>query len=847
MSETMMSLVVGSAVKSTVILGLAATGAIWLRRGSAASRHLAWQLGLVGVLVLPVVMRLSPLQYEIPLPFTFARPAAPADNVEPADPQAGANVSFDVNQRAAEHKASDATANTVPNVAGSSVESPSNASAPARNWLRWLVTIWVVGVVAVLGRFALGLLLARWYTRRAKPLDAVEWASLNETMSFAVGLGHPVRLLKSARAATPMTYGVLNPVVLLPRDADEWPEERRRIVLLHELAHVHRLDSLTHIFANLACAVYWFNPLVWITAARLRAEAERACDDWVLRAGMRASTYADHLLDMVRTIGRLHTPVAALPMAQRSTFEGRLLAILEPGINRSGLTRGQAVLLTSIIALVVFPLAALAPAAGSKNDLNVPVGIVNVVDTTKHKSKSKVEHYEVSGGQVREQQQQATVRKEKGWLTETVSNALELVLGKGEAARQAKAAIKDADIEASIDKALKDADISGTVHDALKGVTGHAQQSQQLSDRALNGLINALRDTDVEVRAQAAHVLGDQEDERAIAALSRALREDSDAGVRKAAAWALGNIGDARGVPALTDAMRDSSREVRAMSVWALGEIEDARAVPALAEAVRDSDLEIRRQAVWALGQIEDRAAIPALTVALRDQSPEVREMAVWALAEIEDPQAVAPLASMLGDGSAAVRKQVAWALGQIESSNAVAPLSRLLREDNDAGVRETAAWALGEIEDEAAIPALGAALKDASVGVRRQAAWALGQIEHRPAPPQLLEAVNDSDVEVRRTAIWALAKIEDPNSTSALRAALRDRDTNVKYSALRGLMAIGDSAAYEVLLEMMKDPDPAVRRMATQAIGGGRFNWPDPRPQPRLQPRPQPRPHPNG
>src|SRR6185503_9330111 len=187
----------------------------------------------------------------------------------------------------------------------------------------------------------------------------------------------------------PMTFGVINPVVLLPGDADEWPEERRRIVLLHELAHVHRLDSLTHIFTQIACAVYWFNPLVWIAAARLRAEAERACDDWVLRAGMRASTYADHLLDMVRTIGRLHTPAAALPMAQRSTFEGRLLAILEPGLNRNGLTRGQAVLLTAIIAVVVFPLAAVTPARSQPADNDLPTSAALTVQTN-HKEKTEL-------------------------------------------------------------------------------------------------------------------------------------------------------------------------------------------------------------------------------------------------------------------------------------------------------------------------------------------------------------------------------------------------------------------------------------------------------------------------
>src|SRR5437764_9893911 len=98
----------------------------------------------------------------------------------------------------------------------------------------------------------------------------------------------------------------------------------------------------------------------------MRVEREHACDDYVLRDGTAPSLYAGELLEMVRSIGtpshdRAAPAFAALAMARRSEFEGRMLAILDPKQDRHTLNRRGTLMTAVIVALLAFPLAALRP------------------------------------------------------------------------------------------------------------------------------------------------------------------------------------------------------------------------------------------------------------------------------------------------------------------------------------------------------------------------------------------------------------------------------------------------------------------------------------------------------
>ena len=180
-----------------------------------------------------------------------------------------------------------------------------------------------------------------------------------------MGVSRRLRFLRSGRASMPVATGLFRPSVIMPADADTWSESRLRVVLLHELAHVKRRDCLTHVLAQAACAFYWFNPLAWLAVKRARAERERACDDLVLACGTRGSEYADLLLEMARVLRGDRFPAllggASLAMAHRSQLEGRLMAILDPRVPRSGLTRTRAAAVVAVALCTVAPLAALQP------------------------------------------------------------------------------------------------------------------------------------------------------------------------------------------------------------------------------------------------------------------------------------------------------------------------------------------------------------------------------------------------------------------------------------------------------------------------------------------------------
>jgi len=362
----MIAILADAFVKATVLLVLAAVVTVFLRRSPASLRHLVWTLACGGVLALPLASALLP-NWRLA-----------------AWPRLDVPVAFDVEQLAPQ--ASEQDPKPAPPVVPTAhaTVSPTSAAAetePVRwrltpDWTTLVLPVWLSGVGAVLLLLAVGMARIMWLDRVTRPVEDDAWLILVDELSLELGLTRHVRLLQAKGPAMPMTWGIRRPAILLPAEADNWTAERRRDVLLHELAHVKRHDFLIQLMARVACAVYWFHPMVWLAATRLREERERACDDHVLRAGATPSEYASHLLDIARGLRAARaTSLASVAMARPAQLATRLIDVLDTRRCRDTLSARAALPAWLAAIAVVVPLAAAAPRVAE------PAGRSSAIDT----------------------------------------------------------------------------------------------------------------------------------------------------------------------------------------------------------------------------------------------------------------------------------------------------------------------------------------------------------------------------------------------------------------------------------------------------------------------------------
>jgi TonB family protein len=331
-------------IKSSIVVLAALSILPLLRRQSAATRHAVLTIALVGALIVP------PLSSVVPA-WHFSANVWPVNDAAPG---------FD---RPAADAGGDAAVVSAPQ------REPLPLSAIA-------LAIWLGGVGSAALVMLAGASRIAWLVFQSRSRANREWPGAAGRIAQGIRLKRRIRILKNEHGLLG-TWGVLRPRILLPRDADNWSEDRLRVVLTHELAHIKRLDWLVQMLAEVARAFYWFNPLFWLVCRSLRTESEHACDDVVLNQGIDAKDYAAHLLEIARTsrnYGRAWSPVLA--MAQPPGLERRFVAMLNPLVNHRSASRAGVVVVCVLTACLALPLAAMRTEEQPRRSLATPAVLV---------------------------------------------------------------------------------------------------------------------------------------------------------------------------------------------------------------------------------------------------------------------------------------------------------------------------------------------------------------------------------------------------------------------------------------------------------------------------------------
>jgi beta-lactamase regulating signal transducer with metallopeptidase domain/ABC-type glycerol-3-phosphate transport system substrate-binding protein len=316
-----------------------------MRRSAASLRHWVWVVALLSTLVVPLLTLTAPTVKLVILP-----PSSSPTRFQP--PPALQTPQLEAAPVQMERREASITATEI---SALRTETSSPLSRPLTASTETLaIGVWLLGVVSVLAVNVLNVSRIYQTAQKEALIPHTALYTLVNSLKTQMGIYRPVQVIVARSVPVPMTFGLSRPVVLLP-DA-QWDETRLRFVILHELSHIARWDALSNVLGLVATAFYWFNPLVWIAAKQLAVESEYACDDLVLQIEPSHTGYAQHLLDIARSIVAPRLS-AVSPLIGRSSLAHRIHSILNPRQRREGTGAGRRLLIAGLALIALLPLA----------------------------------------------------------------------------------------------------------------------------------------------------------------------------------------------------------------------------------------------------------------------------------------------------------------------------------------------------------------------------------------------------------------------------------------------------------------------------------------------------------
>jgi len=224
--------------------------------------------------------------------------------------------------------------------------------SPSLDTLPWLVEAWLLGVAFLSLRSAGGFLLLERERRRHSDPVSNRLLELCQALQRQLGLNRVIRYCECAWLQAPAAIGWFRPIVLLPVTAlTGLSDEQLQLVIVHELAHIQRLDPFVNVFQIAVETLLFYHPAVWWLNKRIRTEREHCCDDVAVSLCGNPVEYARALtlMEEWRSAPALAMAVNRGPLSERIV---RVLGLKSIGTDTRGmgLTGGLLCLTAALVA-----------------------------------------------------------------------------------------------------------------------------------------------------------------------------------------------------------------------------------------------------------------------------------------------------------------------------------------------------------------------------------------------------------------------------------------------------------------------------------------------------------------
>ncbi len=205
-----------------------------------------------------------------------------------------------------------------------------------QRWPFFMIATWILISFGLIVKLIAEIIIWRsWITKNRRPASQ-NWNNILLSIKEELRLKKMPSLFYSSRVQTPITYGFINPIVIVPIHAEDWSTTRKRMVLLHECVHIKRNDYLIKILIGIARSIHWFNPLSWTLSQQVSLECERSCDEQVVNLGVSRLTYASELLAIASFLSQNRPQKGnrlSISLSHPSFLQQRFKTLLQPNFS----------------------------------------------------------------------------------------------------------------------------------------------------------------------------------------------------------------------------------------------------------------------------------------------------------------------------------------------------------------------------------------------------------------------------------------------------------------------------------------------------------------------------------